>query len=94
MMGLRSLVILLGGLRLVVGQEEFFHWSSPYSEDHRIQRRVDGYHPEFGSCGSGKTCADACGSGWEGCEANTTLSLFCYNKPAGQSCCGNGSGRE
>lgn len=95
-MALGLLLLLLEVSGLVAGQQEFFRWNSPFQEEEnlRIHRRLDGYHPEFGSCGSGKTCEDACGAGWDGCKANTTLSLFCYNKPAGQSCCQNGSGRK
>lgn len=61
------------------------------------QQRGDynpGYNPEFGSCGSGKTCSDACGTEFEACNATTGLSLFCFNPGAGQKCCPNGSGRE
>ncbi|KAK4227039.1 hypothetical protein QBC38DRAFT_349643, partial [Podospora fimiseda] len=52
------------------------------------------YHPEFGACGSGTTCEDACGPNWLSCSASTDLSLFCYNQvDFGQTCCENGSGR-
>ena len=68
------------------------------SADDRLDRRQTpppGYHPEFGTCGSGKTCETACGENWNLCEASTSLSLFCYNKvDLGQTCCENGSGRE
>ncbi|KAK4142183.1 uncharacterized protein C8A04DRAFT_13401 [Dichotomopilus funicola] len=61
---------------------------------YRRQSTPPGYHPEFGSCGSGTTCENACGANWESCQASTGLSLFCYNKvDLGQSCCENGSGR-
>ncbi len=61
----------------------------------RRQTPPPGYHPEFGSCGSGTTCENACGTNWLSCQASTTLSLFCYNKvDLGQTCCENGSGRE
>ena len=60
----------------------------------RRQTPPPGYHPEFGSCGSGTTCENACGPNWESCQASTTLSLFCYNKvDLKQTCCENGSGR-
>jgi hypothetical protein len=88
-------VVLTLGSVAAAEVQEFFKWNIPRVpfEEHQLYRRVDGYHPEFGSCGSGRTCLDACGSGWDGCNATTTLSLFCYNKDAGQSCCANGSGR-
>ncbi|KAK3904492.1 hypothetical protein C8A05DRAFT_31720 [Staphylotrichum tortipilum] len=60
----------------------------------RRQTPPPGYHPEFGTCGSGTTCENACGPNWESCQASTTLSLFCYNKvDLKQTCCENGSGR-
>ena len=68
------------------------------SADDRLNRRQTpppGYHPEFGTCGSGTTCETACGGNWNLCQASTSLSLFCYNKvDLGQTCCENGSGRE
>ncbi|KAK4112765.1 hypothetical protein N656DRAFT_778998 [Canariomyces notabilis] len=85
---------------LVVGaaqENEFFRWSSPNADvaaNVRRQTPPPGYHPEFGSCGSGTTCEDACGPNWESCDASTTLSLFCYNRvDLNQTCCANGSGR-
>ncbi len=71
---------------------------APLAADNLLGRRQNfppGYHPEFGSCGSGTTCENACGPNWESCQASTTLSLFCYNKvDLKQTCCENGSGRE
>lgn len=62
---------------------------------HRRQSTPPGYSPDFGLCGTGTTCQDACGPNWESCQASTTLSLFCYNKvDLKQTCCENGSGRE
>ncbi|KAH6857095.1 hypothetical protein B0I37DRAFT_443666 [Chaetomium sp. MPI-CAGE-AT-0009] len=61
---------------------------------HRRQSPPPGYSPDFGVCGSGRNCEDACGPNWESCQASTTLSLFCYNKvDLKQTCCENGSGR-
>jgi hypothetical protein len=61
---------------------------------HRRQSAPPGYSPDFGLCGTGTTCQDACGPNWESCQASTTLSLFCYNKvDLKQTCCENGSGR-
>ncbi|KAK3290531.1 uncharacterized protein B0H64DRAFT_479232 [Chaetomium fimeti] len=61
---------------------------------HRRQSPPPGYSPEFGGCGSGRNCEDACGPNWESCQASTSLSLFCYNKvDLKQTCCENGSGR-
>ncbi len=83
----------------VVADFYFYRWVQPALYEASLVGRDDriynpGYPPEFGSCGSGTTCSDACGDGFEACNATTSLSLFCFNKPAGQTCCPNGSGRE
>ncbi|KAL2193920.1 hypothetical protein P885DRAFT_63471 [Corynascus similis CBS 632.67] len=78
---------------------EFFRWNTPGAnlatdDIFRRQSTPPGYSPEFGSCGSGRTCEDACGPNWESCQASTSLSLFCYNRvDLNQTCCENGSGR-
>ncbi|GAB1318434.1 hypothetical protein MFIFM68171_08644 [Madurella fahalii] len=76
---------------------EFFRWNTPGADvaaNVRRQSPPPGYHPEFGSCGSGTTCENACGPNWISCDASTTLSLFCYNQvDLNQTCCENGSGR-
>ncbi|KAM7216958.1 hypothetical protein V8F06_007597 [Rhypophila decipiens] len=76
--------------------QQFYRWNQPLPElgVYRRQGPLPGYHPEFGTCGSGTTCENACGQNWESCKASTSLSLFCYNKvELGQTCCENGSGR-
>ncbi|KAK0660838.1 hypothetical protein QBC41DRAFT_350829 [Cercophora samala] len=93
--------VLLAGLQLLAvcsaQKNEFLRWNSPRVENPSLDRRQTpppGYHPEFGSCGSGTTCENACGANWLSCRASTELSLFCYNQvDLGQSCCENGSGR-
>jgi hypothetical protein len=82
----------------VAQENNFFKWNSPRANlavDHvRRQAPPPGYHPEFGACGSGTTCENACGPNWESCQASTSLSLFCYNRiDLKQTCCENGSGR-
>lgn len=59
-----------------------------------IHERQSGYNPDFGSCGIGTTCSDACGDGFITCPANTDMALFCYNPTVGQTCCNNGDGRK
>lgn len=87
-------------VRSAVEHRQFYRWNVPGSElaGHDLYRRqgpLPGYHPEFGTCGSGTTCENACGGNWKLCKASTSLSLFCYNTvELGQSCCENGSGRE
>ncbi|KAK4205000.1 hypothetical protein QBC40DRAFT_65278 [Triangularia verruculosa] len=94
---------ILAGLQLLAvcsaQSNEFFKWNTPRAigiEGQPLHRRQapPGYHPEFGSCGSGTTCENACGANWLSCRASTELSLFCYNQvDLGQTCCENGSGR-
>ncbi|EGS21360.1 uncharacterized protein CTHT_0032150 [Thermochaetoides thermophila DSM 1495] len=77
---------------------EFFRFTSPSANAaaniYRRQTPPPGYSPEFGSCGTGANCTDACGPNWITCKASTDLSLFCYNEvDLGQTCCENGSGR-
>jgi hypothetical protein len=78
---------------------QFFRWNTPGANlaadnVYRRQSPPPGYHPEFGTCGSGTTCENACGPNWISCQASTDLSLFCYNKvDLNQTCCENGSGR-
>lgn len=97
------------GAAVAVGEQQqhqqFYRWNQPSSgldgdaqhleTIHRRQGPPPGYHPEFGTCGSGTTCENACGANWQLCRASTSLSLFCYNSvDLGQTCCENGSGRE
>ncbi|KAK0741986.1 hypothetical protein B0T21DRAFT_327504 [Apiosordaria backusii] len=94
---------LFAGLQLLAvcsaHSNEFFRWNTPRAvnlDRRSLDRRQTppGYHPEFGSCGSGTTCENACGANWLSCRASTELSLFCYNQAdLGQTCCENGSGR-
>ena len=79
--------------------QQFYRWNLPVElAGHDVYRRqgpLPGYHPEFGTCGSGTTCENACGGNWKLCKASTSLSLFCYNEvELNQTCCENGSGRE
>ncbi|EAA28979.1 hypothetical protein GE21DRAFT_6595 [Neurospora crassa] len=60
-----------------------------------VVRRQDnpGYQPEQTVCGTGNTCAEACGAGFEAC-ASKDDSVHCYNAGAAQICCPNGSGNS
>jgi len=51
----------------------------------------DGYQPTQTFCGTGSTCAEACGAGFLMCPS-TDKSIHCYNADAKQSCCSDGSG--
>ncbi|KAJ4357129.1 hypothetical protein N0V85_009515 [Neurospora sp. IMI 360204] len=58
-----------------------------------VVRRQDnpGYQPEQTVCGTGNTCSEACGAGFETC-ASKDDSVHCYNAGAAQICCPNASG--
>jgi len=58
-----------------------------------LGRQEDGYNPQLGSCGSGDTCAEACGRGFEECHVIEGVMMFCYEPGAGETCCKDGSGR-
>ncbi|KAI0132493.1 hypothetical protein BJ170DRAFT_250389 [Xylariales sp. AK1849] len=56
------------------------------------QRQDDsGYHPDQTFCGTGTTCAEACGAGFEQC-ASADTQVHCYNAGASQTCCSGGTG--
>lgn len=56
-----------------------------------VRRDTNGYEPEQTICGSGDTCAEACGSGYTECPSNDD-SIHCYNPEAKQACCADGTG--
>lgn len=56
-------------------------------------KRQSGYHPEFNNCGTGSTCEEACGDGYQTCLALGSNALFSYNADAGQTCCPGAQGR-
>ncbi|KAI0387865.1 hypothetical protein F5Y04DRAFT_13325 [Hypomontagnella monticulosa] len=52
-----------------------------------LDRRQDvGYSPEQQFCGSGDTCAEACGKGFEQCASKDGV-VHCFNKAGKQTCC-------
>ncbi|KAK1752170.1 hypothetical protein QBC47DRAFT_405372 [Echria macrotheca] len=58
-------------------------------------RRDDtpGYQPTAAVCGTGATCAEACGAGYETC-ASSDEQVHCFNPGAAEICCPNGSGNS
>jgi hypothetical protein len=59
-----------------------------------VVRRQDGgsgYQPEQAMCGSGATCAEACGAGYTTCASGDNQ-VHCFNPTAGEICCPNKSG--
>ncbi|KAK8080004.1 hypothetical protein PG997_007822 [Apiospora hydei] len=57
-----------------------------------LQRRDDGgeYQPAETLCGSGTTCAEACGKGFEQCGSQDDQ-VHCFNPTVGQTCCQGGT---
>jgi hypothetical protein len=52
-----------------------------------VQRRQDGgYSPDQALCGTGATCLEACGAGFEQCASDDGV-VHCYNRGAEQTCC-------
>ncbi|KAI1503878.1 hypothetical protein F5X99DRAFT_406559 [Biscogniauxia marginata] len=56
-----------------------------------LTRRQDGYAPEQEICGSGSTCAEACGKGFKQCASKDNL-VHCYDASAKQTCCPGNTG--
>lgn len=56
-----------------------------------LARRGDdaAYAPATTFCGVGKTCAEACGAGYDVC-GKVPKQTRCYNPAAGESCCAEG----
>lgn len=53
----------------------------------------DGYEPTQSYCGTGDTCAQACGNGFVLCPS-TDNAIHCYNTAVNQACCADGSGNS
>lgn len=60
-----------------------------------IGRRQDNsaYQPTQSICGTGTTCAEACGDGYETCTSSDEM-VHCYNPAAAQTCCPDASGSK
>lgn len=62
--------------------------------DFGLARRQSGggsYQPSQTFCGTGNTCAQACGQGYATCPS-VDNAIHCYNAAASQSCCSDGTG--
>lgn len=60
-----------------------------------VVRRQDspGYQPTAAVCGTGNTCAEACGAGYETC-ASSDEQVHCFNPTANELCCPDQSGSK
>ncbi|KAJ6444571.1 prp 4 CRoW domain-containing protein [Purpureocillium lavendulum] len=62
--------------------------------DQSLQRRdTIGYVPETTKCGTGNTCAEACGAGFAQCPSGDNVA-HCFNPTVGDSCCTDNSGNS
>jgi hypothetical protein len=50
-----------------------------------------GYQTDSSVCGTGATCAEACGAGFEQC-ASSDNAVHCFNAGASSTCCPDNSG--
>ena len=59
-----------------------------------VKRNDGGYHPEYNLCGTGTTCQEACGDGFQACQPTLSqeTTLLCYNPDEGEICCPGGQG--
>ncbi|KAI0867862.1 hypothetical protein GGS24DRAFT_252265 [Hypoxylon argillaceum] len=55
------------------------------------RRDVEGYSPMEQICGTGDTCAEACGKGFKQCASKDGIP-HCFNQLQKQTCCPSGSG--
>lgn len=58
------------------------------------KRQDSGYQPTQNFCGSGDTCAEACGAGYITCDSTVDEGSHCFNPDQGETCCPNLSGGE
>lgn len=63
------------------------------AKDMLLGRRQEdgGYQPDTTFCGTGTTCAEACGAGYEQC-ASADDQVHCYDAGSSQTCCPNNTG--
>lgn len=59
----------------------------------RRQDDTSGYQPTQSVCGTGNTCAEACGAGYETCSSSDEM-VHCFNPTAQQTCCPDASGSK
>ncbi|KEZ42809.1 hypothetical protein SAPIO_CDS5226 [Scedosporium apiospermum] len=70
-----------------------YKWTSPArSTPKPLQKRDEGYQPEFGVCEGDEVTCSACGSGYEECQGSRDDALFCFDPTKGQRCCMDNTG--
>ncbi|KAL1866607.1 hypothetical protein VTK73DRAFT_4613 [Phialemonium thermophilum] len=58
-----------------------------------VVRRDTGYQPTQSECGTGNSCAEACGAGYATCASNDNF-IHCYDTATQQTCCPDGTGNS
>jgi len=58
-----------------------------------LAKRQAGYEPSQTECGSGDTCAEACGTGYVQCASNDG-GMHCFNPDIKETCCPDGTGNS
>lgn len=57
------------------------------------RRQASGYQPTQSQCGTGATCAEACGAGYETCTSSDNA-VHCFNPAAAETCCPDSTGSK
>lgn len=58
-----------------------------------LLKRQSGYQPTQTFCGTGDTCAEACGAGYVQCPSSDG-DMHCFDPAIQQTCCPDGSGSK
>ncbi|KAK3353438.1 hypothetical protein B0T25DRAFT_631920 [Lasiosphaeria hispida] len=58
-----------------------------------VRRQTPGYQPTQAVCGTGNTCEEACGAGFETC-ASKDSQVHCFNPTVAETCCPDASGNS
>jgi hypothetical protein len=79
--------LALAILSTAVLGSEFYSPANPFGA---MMKRQAGYYPTTHLCGSGDTCAEACGATYEQCPSSS--GLYCYEPSLGDHCCPDNTG--
>ncbi|KAK0715044.1 hypothetical protein B0H67DRAFT_644837 [Lasiosphaeris hirsuta] len=58
-----------------------------------VRRQTPGYQPTQAVCGTGNTCEEACGAGYQTC-ASKDSQVHCFNPTVAETCCPDASGNS
>lgn len=82
-------IVLLPLMTIPAYSLEFY---SPAHDFGAMMKRQGGYYPTTHNCGTGETCAEACGPTEVTCPSSSDL--YCYDPTIGQTCCPDLSGSK